>query len=158
MVREHGLQRANRAGQIATEQRHVTFNLGKKRLGSPCFTRMEFEIRRAAEDVQPGIEFLIENGSIFIMRRVCGSSIGEQHRERIVMDPMVAKKIEGLGGRILHEQIHTERAARTGAWQQRRVVVYMTIQDCNDKTAFIETQPCTAGAKISAADDLGCGL
>jgi hypothetical protein len=84
---------------------------------------MEFEIRSAAENVQPGIKFLIENSSIFIMGNVCGSWIGKQYRKRIVTKPMVSKKVGGISGRALHEQVHTQRAARTGAWQQRRVVV-----------------------------------
>jgi len=117
MIREYGLQRSNCSRQIATQLRHAIFNPREKRLGAPCFARMEFEIRGAAENVQSGIEFLTENDSVFVMRDVCGAWLGKQYRKRIVADPMVAKKVGGIGGRALHEQVHTERAARTGSWQ-----------------------------------------
>jgi len=89
MVREHGLQSPDGGRQIATQQGHAIFNLCKKRLGSARFARMEFESRRAAENMKPGIELLRKNGLALVMRNVGGAWIGKQHRKRIVTDPML---------------------------------------------------------------------
>jgi len=117
MVRKNGLQRSDGGTQIRTQHGRAIFNLCKKRLGSACFARMEFEIRRAAENMKPGVEFLGKDGLAFVMRNVGGARIGKQHRKRIVTDPMLCKNRGRIGDRILHEQVHTERAARTGARQ-----------------------------------------
>ena len=115
MVREHGLQRSDGGRQIKTQKGHAILNLYKKCLGSACFARMECKIRRAAENMKPGVEFLSKNRLVLVMRNVGGAWICKQHRKRIVTDPMLSKKGTAINAGVLHEQVHTERATRTGA-------------------------------------------
>lgn len=115
MVREHGLQRSDGGRQIKTQKGHAILNLYKKCLGSARFARMKCKIRRAAKNMKPAIEFLSEDGVLLVMRNVGGAWICKQHRKRIVTGPMLSKKGTAINAGVLHEQVHTERATRTGA-------------------------------------------
>jgi len=48
----------------------------------------------------------------------------DEHYDRPSAPPSLLQTTPKIiSGRALHEQVHTQRAARMGAWQQRRVVV-----------------------------------
>jgi len=112
MVGEHRSQPRGRLEFVHSLRVELLAEPGEQAMRPLGFCATQVEFRRAAENMQSGLQPLSEDHRPVVVKNASFVAIGDERRKRTVGCPMIPDKSVRRVGASMSEQIQAEKAAR----------------------------------------------